>query len=115
MDVLQASSAWLESMRQTHRTVSVTYTASGGSPQTITATVGRTEFELVDANGIVTRVNSRDYLITASQLNAAPKAGDKILDGGHAYAVNEYGSEPAWRWSDAWHQTYRVHCKEVKA
>lgn len=113
-DVLQTSSAWLESMRDQFRTNDVTYSADG-TPTVVKATVGRSEFEMVDSNGVVMRVDSRDYLITASQLSVEPKAGHRIADGGNVYEVSEFGSEPAWRWSDPFHQTYRIHTKKVKA
>lgn len=74
----------------------------------------RSTFELTDSNGVVLQIQTRDYLLTASSLNGPPKAGDRILDGERVYEVSDFGSEPAWRWSDSFRQTYRIHTKEVK-
>ena len=113
-DLLGRGLAWLEEQRTKHLTTTVTY-QYGSTSIDVPATVGRSQFELVDSGGVVLRVETRDYLISAAALGVEPKAGHRITDSGHVYEVAELPGEPAWRWSDPLHQAYRIHTKEVKA
>ena len=39
--------------------------------------------------------------------------GDTIAYGGRTFEVMAPGGEPVWRWSDPYHQVYRIHTKCV--
>jgi hypothetical protein len=112
-DLLEQASAWLQDQRTRHLTRTVTY-RRGASSSLVAATVGKTVFDLDDGGGAVLRVESRDYLILAADLSqGTPQAGDRIVDQGVVYEVANFGSEPAWRYSDPYRRTLRIHTKQV--
>ncbi len=119
--LLEQGAKWLKGMRASHTSKCVVY-GRGLDFAEVPATVGRTVFRLDKGYGITERIESRDYLILASdlKLNGAailPKAGDIIreTDGGKVF-VHELvspGGESCWRWSDPWRRTLRTHTKQV--
>jgi hypothetical protein len=126
-DLLEQASAWLDGMRKTHLSRTVTYqrpsTGSGQAAEVeVAATIGKTVFEIDDGSGAVVQWESRDFLITAVDLVlagevVAPQAGDRIRetqDGrAYVYEVMAPGKEPCWRYSDPYRKTLRVHTKQV--
>lgn len=120
-DMLEQGSAWLDQHRTAHMTRRVEY-RRGGQSASLNATIGRTLFEQVDRMGIVQKVESRDFLVLRTDLvlggvETLPKAGDRVLDpDGDTMAVYEVmapGAEPAWRYSDPYRRTLRIHTKHV--
>jgi hypothetical protein len=72
--------------------------------------------------GRLERLESRDYLVTASELILGgqvkvPEAGDCIreTDGStvYVYEVMAPGNEPVYRYSDPYRKTLRIHTKLV--
>lgn len=124
-DLLQSGSEWLEGQRVEHMARPVTYVRGGRTLEGVPATVGRSVFRLDTGYGQSERSEARDYLILAAMLTlgegdtpALPEPGDRIVEvaGGQAYTyeVMAPGGEPAWRWSDPFFQTLRIHTKLVK-
>jgi hypothetical protein len=120
-DLLERSSAWLEDQRVKHMTRTVVY-QRGTDTVEVPATIGETVFEIDDGGGALLRIESRDYLIRASDLvlagaPALPKRGDRIreTDGAQVfiYEVVGPGNEPCWRWSDPYRKTLRIHTKQT--
>lgn len=112
-DLLDKASVWLEDQRTRHLTRMFTY-RRGAASIPVAATLGKTAFELDDGAGAVLRVESRDYLILAAELTIGlPEPGDQIIDQGVVYAVMPFGNEPAWRYSDGYRRTLRIHTKQV--
>jgi hypothetical protein len=120
-DLLQQASAWLDRVRRANLAHTVTY-LRGDQSVDVPATVGRTDFEAVDAYGAVERTESRDFLILAADLvlsGAAvlPEPGDRIreVQNGktYVYEVMAPAKEPCWKWSDPYRRTLRIHTKEV--
>lgn len=120
-DLLQTGSDWLEDQRVKHLTRSVIY-QRGTSSVEVSATIGRTVFEVDDGFGVLERIESRDYLILAEQLvldgqPTFPERGDRIreTDGAKTvvYEVMAPGKEPHWRYSAPYRKTLRVHTKQV--
>jgi hypothetical protein len=117
-DLLGVGAAWLEAQRRQHLTRPVLY-RRGAAEVTVPATVGRTIFALAGAGGVLERVESRDYLIAASDLGTLgpPQRGDRISeerDGQrHTAEVLAPGREPPWRWSDPNRTCYRIHTKHL--
>lgn len=120
-NLLEAGSSWLADQMKTHASVDVVY-ERGAEQVAVKATVGKTEFELDDGSGVVVRIQSRDYLIHAAdlQLGGAPTlpvAGDRIREtqGGttFVYEVMAPGNEPHYRYSDAFRKLFRIHTKHV--
>jgi hypothetical protein len=120
-DLLQQASAWLDRVRKTNLARTVTY-GRGEQSVEVQATVGRTDFEAVDAYGAVERTESRDFLVLAADLVLAgtavlPEPGDRVRevqDGKtYVYEVMAPAKEPCWKWSDPYRRTLRIHTKEV--
>jgi len=114
-DLLQTGADRLRSLNRTHRARSVSYVRAGVSA-TVTATAGRSEYELRDRQGVAVTVAIRDYLVTAADLDAAfaafgrPAIGDKIVDGDRTYAVtNAPNGDPCFRETDADAAGFRIH------
>jgi hypothetical protein len=93
-----------------------------GTGGVITATVGKTLFELTDDQGFLTKFESRDFLIPVADLLLAavatlPLAGDRIseVQGGttYTYEVMGPGNEPAFRYSDDFRKLLRIHTKLI--
>ncbi len=121
VDLLEQGSRWLDRQRRKSMAREVVY-SRGSASVTLLATIGRTEFEQTDQYGVVHRIESRDYLVTAEDLVldgqlTTPKAGDQIRESDGAatrvYAVLAPGDEPPWRWSDPYRVTLRIHTKAV--
>lgn len=120
-NLLEQGAAWLQAQRTRHLTRTVTYLRAGDGVD-LPATIGQTPFEQVDEYGVLHRTESRDYLITAADLVLAgklelPRAGDRIRetegDRSFLYEVMAPGGEPAWRDSDAYRRTLRIHTKFI--
>lgn len=120
-NLLETGSSWLVDKMKTYASVEVVY-ERGAEQVPVKATIGKTEFELDDGSGVVVRIHSRDYLIHAAdlQLGGAPMlpvAGDRIREtqGGttFVYEVMSPGTEPHYRYSDAFRKLLRIHTKHV--
>ena len=66
-DLLQTGSDWLADQLKAHASRSVNYSRGAESIQ-VDATIGKTEFEIEDDAGVVQRIESRDFLIHAADL-----------------------------------------------
>ncbi len=124
-DLLQSGSEWLENRRTEHMARPVTYLRGAQTLEGVPATVGKTVFRLDTGYGQSERSEARDYLILASHLTlgvgdapALPEPGDQIVEVAegvaYTYEVMAPGGEPAWRWSDPFFLTLRIHTKLVK-
>ena len=120
-DLLQVGSDWLADQMKSHAGRSVTY-RRGGDSVTVTATIGRTEFELDDEFGVLRKIESRDFLISAADLvlnsvTVLPERGDEIdeTQGSvtYTYEVMAPGKEPHYRFSDPYRRTLRIHTKQT--
>jgi hypothetical protein len=120
-DLLGQGAAWLEGMRHRHMTRPVVY-QRGALAVTIQATVGRTVFEVSNAQGVVTQVERRDFLVRAQDLVLGstvvlPAPGDRIRETRgekvHVYEVMGAGNEKHFRPSDPDGLTLRIHTAEV--
>lgn len=120
-DLLEQGSAFLEDQRHRHMTRPVTYRRAADEV-TLSATAGRTIFEQADDRGLVSRIESRDFLVRAEDLVLAgatvlPKAGDSVRESQDGrtfvYEVMAPGGEPPFRFSDPYRRTLRIHTKHV--
>ena len=120
-NMLQTGSSWLADQMKTHASVDVVY-ERGAEQVPVKATIGKTEFELDDGSGVVVRIQSRDYLIHAADLQLSgsptlPVAGDRIRetqgDKTFVYEVMAPGNEPHYRYSDPFRKLLRIHSKHV--
>ena len=91
----------------------IVYRRLGGDALSVKAVVGRTVFRSTDVDGIWTRIETRDFIVTKGQIDFEPQVGDEIEFLGSTYEVLSPNGEPAWRWSDAFHTAYRIHAKNT--
>jgi hypothetical protein len=122
-DLLQQGAAWLEGMRHKHASRPVVY-QRGAESVALSATVGRSVFQVVAADGLVEQVERRDYLIRAADLVlggavVVPEVGDRIRETIGArvevYEVMGAGQEKHFRPSDPDGLTLRIHTAHVGA
>lgn len=118
VDLLATGADRLRTINRTHRARTVTYTRAVTSA-TVTATPGRTEFEVRDRYGFATRENWRDFIINAAALTAfgTPVRGDTITDTVNGeervFAVAAPAGEQPYRDTDAYGTAYRIHVKQI--
>jgi len=119
--MLEQGASWLDGQRHQHMTRTVSY-ARGSNTVEVQATIGRTVFEQADEYGIVTKTESRDYLIRTADIVldgqvTVPKRGDQIRenDGSSTfiYEVLSPGDEPVFRYSDPYRKALRIHTKHI--
>ncbi len=118
-DLLKTGSDWLADQLKTHAATTVTYWRGTESVE-LAATIGRSEWEVETADGVVEKIESRDFLCHAADLALAgapvtPEPGDLIreTDGAvtRVYEVLAPAGAPAWRYSDPYRKLIRVHTK----
>jgi len=122
-DLLERASNWLEDQRARFASRVVTY-VRGGRTLDVSATIGRTLFEVDDGFGVLVRYEARDFLIQAAELAMdsqplVPQRGDRIQETQgektFVYEVTSPGKEPVCRWSDLFRKTYRIHTKQIES
>lgn len=120
-DLLEQGAAFLDDQRHRHMSRTVVY-KRGSDAKEVQAPIGRTEFEQADEAGLIHRVESRDYLIRAADLDLGagliqPKAGDQVRETVgtqvFVYEVNAPGGQPPWKYSDPYRRTIRIHTKHI--
>ncbi len=115
--MLKNGMSWLESQRKAHLSSLVTY-RRGEDTAEVSATIGKTVFRIEDEYGRIVHYESRDYLISASDLVLngtiiTPERSDEIIEDGFVYEVMAPANEPEWRYSDTHRQTLRIHTKQT--
>ena len=113
MNLLRTAIEWLRGAEFANLVEPVVYHRPGRAAESVNAIVGRTVFRQTDEGGMFVRTQTRDFLIGRANLDREPAAGDTIAYDGRAYEVMAPGGEPVWRWSDPYHQVYRIHTKCV--
>ena len=111
-DLLENAMRWLEAQRRKYLTVPVIY-RRGDQYLELPATIGRTVFKVSDDYGRFQYIESRDYLISATDLATLPEKGDEIVENGFVYEVMAPNGEPEWRYSDSSRQCLRIHTKHI--
>ena len=117
MSMLSKGAEWLERQRHAYLTVDIEYQRDAVRLP-LRATIGKTVFEVTDDYDRLVRIESRDFLVRASDLIfdnqvVTPQTGDLIHEGDFTYEVMSPPGEPEWRYSDVNRQTIRVHTKQV--
>lgn len=100
--------------------VSVTY-SRGATSATITATIGETVFESDNEFGVL-RIETRDYIVTRSRLDAAgfgePERGDRITetqgDDVVTHEVLDRQGMMPFRYCDQSRKRIRIHTTRVQ-
>ena len=105
---------WLERQRAAHMSSPAVYRHAGadlGFGVDVTQTQVR--YERLPPDHAPVEARAVDFLLAAAAVSEAPQAGDQIEIDGRAYEVTPLGGEPCWRWTDAGHNTRRIHAREV--
>jgi hypothetical protein len=111
-DLINQGLAWLKGQRELHMSASIEY-RKGASIFLVSATVGKSTFNLNDSVGAQIVIKTRDFIVGADILQIEPEAGDKIESNGEVFEVVCPGGEPCWRWSDAYNRTKRIHTQFI--
>ena len=120
-DLLREGLNWLEQQRTAHMTSPVIYRRAGSGGQAdaeVQATFGKTDYEVAgdySGGGATIRTHVIDFLILADELGHEPQASDVIVADGRKYEVMDLAGEGAWRWSDSYRTTFRIHTKDTGA
>lgn len=114
--MLSDGMAWLDGERRSHMSDWVSY-QRGAVTHPTRATPSRSAFEVQDANGVIERWESRDFVISIIDLPfATPERGDRITETHGAvvltYEVMAPRGMPVWQW-DAFRTAVRIHTKLV--
>jgi len=113
-DLLKTGSDWLQAQRRLHLATQIDYEHDGQVYQVV-ATKGKSNYEVVNADGSQLGDTTVDFLVTAADLPFAPEPSDLIREAdGIEYRVVPAGSDVnGWRWSDDHRVTYRIHTRQV--
>lgn len=113
MNIMEQAAQWLDSQRRNTLSVPAIYICRDGESFNICATQGRTLFRAENEYGMTIRTESRDFIVSRSELPIDPVQGDLILYDGRKYEVLAPNGEPVWRWSGSQHLVRRIHTKEI--
>ena len=120
-DMLDSAAEWLDDQRVRHLSRAVTY-VRGESSVEVLAAVGHTVFEVDDGTGVLEQYESRDFIVSASDLvidgvAITPARGDRIREEQagtvYVYEVMAPGRFPHAKFSDRSRRTLRIHTKLV--
>ncbi len=121
LNIMERGQAWLASQLTEHASKKVVYCRDAIEVE-LSATIGKSEYDQDDGEGIVTRSQVRDFLINTHELmesaiGSLPRRGDTIVEV-VGYTVFEFevmslGNDPPWRYSDPFRFKLRIHTKQV--
>ena len=113
-NLLKTGSDWLEGQRDLHLTEDVTY-ARGAVVLAAKATIGKSNFEIMDSSGFNVQNSTIDFLILESYLTSLlpPEIGDIITAAGKTYEVLSIPGLGHYRYSDSFNKTLRIYTKLV--
>lgn len=89
-----------------------------GETVTLSATFGRSEFQVETGSGVMIEYSDRDFIITAADLilggvQSIPVRGDKITVGTEEFEVLAPGGAQVYRPCDSTGIMVRVHTKKM--
>ncbi|MCL2120278.1 MAG: hypothetical protein FWH27_17820 [Planctomycetaceae bacterium] len=111
-DMLAKAALWLAEKQEKFSSSGIMYVRNG-EKLPLSATFGRTEYEISDEFGVKTGAHVVDFIIRANLLTFDPEPGDGIIAGDTEYEVMPLGSHKCWRWCDAHHHLRRIHTKQL--
>lgn len=122
-DMLASAASWLGDVLRLHVSQLVEI-RRGTQRAQVKASFGRTEWETIEAGGVVVRMESRDFGIQAQDYafgasRVEPQRGDEIRWHDHGatyvYRVVPFGDEEVcFRYADRHRKRLRVYSEEVK-
>lgn len=113
-NLLKEGSDWLQATQRAYCAEAISYQSGDVVRAGIPATKGRGQHEVDDQSGMLTKFETDDWLIAASDLTSEPAIGDTITDaGGIIYRVLNIPGGDCWTWANLYRTQYRVHSKFV--
>ena len=112
MNMLENGLHWLAKKQKQHVSSPVDY-CRNELRHSVDATLGRTEYEIVDDHGFRITTHSIDFLINAADLDLIPKVGDQIICNEIVHEVLELGNSDCWCWCDPHSIRRRIHTKRL--
>jgi hypothetical protein len=112
-DMMEEGAIFINAQLLSHASQTVTCT-QGGSSVELSATIGRTEEEIDDLDGVHQSYRSRDWLIPVASLPWVPAKGMQIEEA--SGATWEAVSPPqgkCWRYSDGYRKRYRIYTRQI--
>ena len=123
-NLLRQGAAFRNQIRHAHMTDLVSYVRGESDPISINATVGRTEFDQADNDGLILQYKSRDFIVRTIDLEidsiaTTPLKGDVIIetdsDGTmHYFEATPFNGGPVWEWGDQHRNSIRIHTKFIR-
>ncbi len=120
-NVLQDGILWLSNQMDEHVSIDIVYQRNADLIP-LKATKGRSLFEQVDANNMVIGVESRDFLVSSSNLmlhsqRIEPIEGDQIIESVGSetwlYEVTAFINDQCFRYCDPFRLRMRIHTKFI--
>jgi hypothetical protein len=119
-DLFAKAATWLANQCQQSLARPITY-RRGGLSVVAKATVGRTNYEIDEGNGVMVRSQSRDYVMRAADLvlggvRVVPQRGDRIEESPDlVHEVVSVAGQNEWSYADPSRVLMRIHTKEVQS
>lgn len=116
-DMIAAGSSWLAGQLSAHASVTCAYKRGANTTQFL-ATIGRSQFEAANQNGVLENWESRDYIVRTEALPfGKPNRGDIIvqeLNGTPTfYEVSAPTNLPVFHFADAAQTMVRIHTRQL--
>ena len=120
-DLLEQAVSWLDGVRQTHLSRTVTY-QRGGDTVEVAATLGSTGYDVADEAGATVQAKATDFIVSADALvltsvQVTPQVGDRIrLSAGAkvlVFEVLDLGGAGHYRPCDPGGRMLRIHTKLI--
>lgn len=121
-NVMQDGAAWLGQQLKQVASVTVAYHRGSSSIAEVTATVSLHEYEVLNTDGIMVLIKSRDYLVHAADLvlsgsTITPRSGDRIVEtiGGvsQTFEIMPLGAQNEYEPLDTDGVLLKIHTKRV--
>ena len=111
-DMLAKAALWLAEKQEKFCSSDVIY-VHNGEKMPLSATYGRTDYEIHDDYGVKIGTHVVDFIVRENAMPFDPEPGDGIIVGNTEYEVMALGTQKCWRWCDAHHHLRRIHTRET--
>lgn len=115
-DIIADAAGWLAQQRKAVMSQTVQW-RRGGDTASVSATVGRTVFEIENTSGRVESITSRTFTINTSDLTTTPQERDEIVETFNGVeirnAVFSPGGTPAVVFADSAKTAWKVYTKVI--
>ena len=121
-NLLQDGATWLGEQLKEVAGVTIAYQRGAAASSDITATVSLHEYEVLDTDGIMILIKSRDYIVHAADLvigsdTITPRSGDRIVEtiGGteQTFEIMPLGAQNEYEPLDTDGVLLKIHTKKV--